>query len=142
MSLLDTIKDWLTPATPLSKEILHYHTSPDAEQQYRLHLRVEDGGHGLLIVNASTVLHLNQTATEYARLMVQGVEEDEIARQIAGRYRVTRARAQADLESLRERVLFLATTVDLDPVTYLDMERTAPFSAASSAPYRADLALT
>jgi MoaA/NifB/PqqE/SkfB family radical SAM enzyme len=142
MSLLERAKSWLTPVRPLSAEILHYQTPPDAAQQYRLHLRVEKDGRGLLVVNAATVLHLNQTATEYARLLIQGVQEDEAARAIARRYRVSRAQARADYQRLREHILTLSTTVDLCPVTYLDLERVEPFSAETSAPYRVDVALT
>jgi MoaA/NifB/PqqE/SkfB family radical SAM enzyme len=142
MSLLEKAKSWFTPVQPLSAEILHYQTPPDAAQQYRLHLRVEKDGHGLLVVNAATVLHLNQTATEYARLLIQGVQEDEAARTMARRYRVSRAQARADYQRLREHILTLSTTVDLCPVTYLDLERVEPFSAETSAPYRVDAALT
>jgi MoaA/NifB/PqqE/SkfB family radical SAM enzyme len=142
MSLREKLKSWFAPIEPLSKEILHFQTPPDADQQYRLHLRVEGDGRGLLVVNAATVLHLNQTAAEYARLLIQGVNEEEAARAIAKRYRVGRAQAEDDYRRLREHILTLATTVDLDPVTYLDMERVEPFSADTSAPYRVDLALT
>jgi MoaA/NifB/PqqE/SkfB family radical SAM enzyme len=142
MSLLDRAKSWFTPVPPLSREVLHYQTPPDATQQYRLHLRVEKDGRGLLVINAATVLHLNQTATEYARLLIQGVEEDEAVRTIARRYRVNRSQARADYRDLREHILTLATTVDLCPITYLGLERAEPFSAETSAPYRVDLALT
>ncbi len=142
MPLLDSFKSWFTPHRPLSKEIVHYQTPPDAEAQYRLHLRIEPDGRGLLVVNAATVLHLNQTATEYARLLIQGVDEETAANAIAKRYRVNKAQAREDYAQLRERVLTLATTVDLDPETYLGMDRAEPFSAETSAPYRADLALT
>jgi MoaA/NifB/PqqE/SkfB family radical SAM enzyme len=142
MSLLETVKSWFTPAKPLSKEILHYQTPPDAEDQYRLHLRVESDGRGLLVVNAATILHLNQTAAEYARLLIQETDEGDAARTIARRYRIGRAKAREDYLRLRDHVLTLATTTDLDPVTYLGMERAEPFSAETSAPYRVDLALT
>lgn len=142
MSIIDLLKSWFTPAKPLPKSILHYQTPPDAQQQYRLHLRVEEQGRGLLIVNASTVLHLNQTATEYARLLIEGVGEEEAARAMARRYRVSRARAREDYAQLRDHILMLATTPDLCPVTFLGLERAEPFSAETSAPYRADLALT
>jgi MoaA/NifB/PqqE/SkfB family radical SAM enzyme len=142
MPLLDSFKSWFTPPRPLSKEIVHYQTPPDAEAQYRLHLRIEPDGRGLLVVNAATVLHLNQTATEYARLLIQGVDEEAAANAIAKRYRVNKAQAREDYAQLRERVLTLATTVDLDPETYLGIDRAEPFSAETSAPYRADLALT
>ncbi|MBN1955376.1 MAG: radical SAM protein [Anaerolineae bacterium] len=142
MSMAEKVKSWFAPHKPLPPEMLHYQTPPDAPQQYRIHLRIEDDGRGLLIVNASTVLHLNQVAAEYARLMIQGASKDQAAHSVARRYHVSRDLAGEDYARLREHVLTLATTPDLCPVTYLDMERATPFSAATSAPYRADLALT
>ncbi len=142
MSLFDTLKSWFTPHKPLSKEIVHYQTPPDAEAQYRLHLRIEPDGRGLLVINAATVLHLNQTAAEYARLLIQGADEEEAVKTITKRYRVKEAQTREDYTQLRDHILTLATTVDLDPVTYLGMERAEPFSAETSAPYRVDLALT
>ena len=142
MSVIDTLKSWFAPFKPLPREMLQFQTPPDAGQQYRLHLRVEEDGRGLLIVNAATVLHLNQTATEYARLLIQETDEEEAARTLTRRYRVSRTQALDDYRRLRDHILTLATTVDLCPVTYLDLERVEPFSAETSAPYRVDLALT
>ena len=142
MSILDRVKSWFEPFKPLSRQVLHYQTPPDATQQYRLHLRVEGDGRGLLVVNAATVLHLNQTAAEYARFLIQGADEEDVARAMARRYRVGRDTARADYRRLRDHVVTLATSVDLCPVTYLDLERVEPFSAQTSAPYRVDLALT
>jgi MoaA/NifB/PqqE/SkfB family radical SAM enzyme len=142
MALIDKVRSWFAPFEPLEPETLHYQTPPDAEDQYRLHLRVERDGRGLLVINAATVLHLNQTATEYARLLVQGIDEDEVARTMARRYRVSRGRVRDDYVRLRDHIVTLATMVDLCPVTYLDMDRVEPFSMESSAPYRVDLALT
>jgi MoaA/NifB/PqqE/SkfB family radical SAM enzyme len=142
MPIFDTLKSWFTPHKPLAKEIVHYQTLPDAEAQYRLHLRIEPDGSGLLVINAATILHLNQTAAEYARLLIQSTDEEAAADAIAKRYRVKKAQAREDYAQLREHILTLATTVDLDPVTYLGMERAEPFSAETSAPYRTDLALT
>ena len=142
MSLLERLKLRFAPIEPLSQETLHYQTPPDAEQQYRLHLRVEQDGRGLLVINAATVLHLNQTAAEYARLLIQGANEEEAAARLARRYRVSRTQARADYSRLRDHILTLATTTDLCPVTYLGLERVEPFSAETSAPYRVDLALT
>ncbi|MBL7063993.1 MAG: radical SAM protein [Anaerolineae bacterium] len=142
MSLLERLKLRFAPIEPLSRETLHYQTPPDAEQQYRLHLRVEEDGRGLLVINAATVLHLNQTATEYARLLIQGAGEEEAAARLARRYRVSRSQARADYHRLHDHIFTLATSTDLCPVTYLDLERVEPFSAETSAPYRVDLALT
>jgi len=142
MPLREKLQSWFAPVKPLPRGMLHYQTPPDAAQQYRLHLRVEEDGRGLLIVNAATVLHLNQTAAEYARLLIQGAGEEEAARAMARRYRVGRAQARADYCRLRDHILTLATSVDLCPVTYLGLERVEPFSAETAAPYRVDLALT
>ncbi len=122
--------------------LLHYQTPPDAPQQYRLHLRREPDGRGLLVINAATVLHLNPTAAEYARMFLQGVDEEQAGREMTRRFRVRPAQARADYRRLRERILTLATAPDLCPVTYLEMGRAEPFSAETSAPYRVDLALT
>lgn len=128
--------------SPLAREMQHYQTPPDAAEQYRLHLRVEADGRGLLVVNAATVLHLNQTATEYARLIVRGISEQEAVRTITGRYRIGPAQARADYLRLRDQILTLATTTDVAPELYLEAERAEPFSVETAAPYRVDIALT
>lgn len=128
--------------SPLAREMRHYQTPPDAAEQYRLHLRIEGDGRGLLIVNAATVLHLNQTAAEHARLIIQGASEDEAVRTITRRYRVGPAQARADFRRLRDQILTLATTTDVAPELYLEAERTEPFSVETAAPYRVDIALT
>lgn len=142
MSLLEKLKSWFVPPQPLKQEMLHYQTPPDAAEQYRLHLRIEPDGRGLLVINATTVLHLNQTATEYARLLLREADEDQVVRTITRRYAVGPAQARADYRRLQDHILTVARTIDIDPVTYMDMERTDLFLADTSAPYRVDLALT
>lgn len=142
MPLWEKLRTLFTPARPLAPGIFHYQSPPDASPQYRLHLRIEPNGQGLLIINAATVLHLNQTATEYAYLLVQGVDEEQAVRTMTQRYRVDAERARSDFRDLKERILTLATSVDLAPDTYLDIEPTEAFSADTSAPYRVDIALT
>ncbi len=142
MTLWNRIRAWFTPPRPLEQEMLHYQTPADAAQQYRLHLRVEKDGQGLLIINAATVLHLNQTATEYARLLLKGADEEEAVRAITARYRIGPTEARADYRRLRDQVVTLASTTDISPDVYLEAERAEPFSAETSAPYRVDAALT
>jgi radical SAM protein with 4Fe4S-binding SPASM domain len=120
-----------------------YHTGPDAEQQFRLHLRVEKDGRGVLLINAAKVLHLNQTATEHARLVLEGTPSDAAARQIAERYQVSQATALADFEEMHDTIFSIAQAgEEVCPVTYMDVSRIEPMSAEISAPYRMDLALT
>jgi hypothetical protein len=141
-NILESINRLLTPVKPLSSGIYHYQAPPDAALPYRLHLRLEPDGTGILIVNASTILHLNQTASEYAYHMIVQTSEEKMVREITGRYRVKRLQALQDYQMLRERIQTLITTPDLDPETFLDFERTSPYTQEISAPYRLDCALT
>jgi hypothetical protein len=143
MNFLDQILNRIfKPAQPLPAGMHSYQTSPDAETPIRMHLRLDANGEGVLIVNASTVLHLNQTAAEFAYHMIQGSSEEEVARQVATRYRITREEALKDYTDLKQRLEIISTTKDLDPVTYLDFDRTDPYSKEISAPYRLDCAIT
>ena len=117
-------------------------TDSDGDQPERLHLRIERSHEGVLIVNASIVLHLNQTASEHSYWWIQGEEPEQAASVIAARYRVTKKQALQDHYDLREQVLTLSRTPDLDPVIYLDMNRTDPYEMQLTAPYRLDCALT
>jgi hypothetical protein len=131
-----------TPPPPLAAGTYHYQAPPEAEFPYRLHLRVEPDGDGVLILNASTVMHLNPTATECAYHLVKGTSDDEAAKSIATRYRVRVSQAKKDYRELKEHLLTLINTPDLDPVTYLNFDRFAPYSQPVSAPFRLDCALT
>ena len=142
MANLSWLKKWFTNEKPLSKGMYQYRTAPDAEERFRLHLRVEEDGHGTLVINAAKVLHLNQTAAEMAKLLIEEATPEVAARQIARRYRVSRQQAQADYLALQEKIFLLARTDEICPITYLDVQRIDPFQTPASAPYRMDLALT
>lgn len=141
-NFLATIRQRFAPLEPLSPGVYHYQAPAEAAFPYRLHLRLDPGGRGVLIVNAATVLHLNQTAAEYAYYLVQQVSEDEAARQVAKRYHVSWYQARQDFDNFKERLATLIEVPDLDPVTFLDFEREAPYSGDIAAPYRLDCALT
>jgi organic radical activating enzyme len=130
------------PAQPLEPGFYSYVAPPTHPFNYRLHLRVEPDGNGLLVVSASTVLHLNQTATEFAYHFIHLTPPDQVAEKISKRYRVSKKRAADDYAEFAKRIQALIETPDLDPVTYLDFDRTKPFTEKISAPYRLDCALT
>lgn len=141
-SLLRPFQRLFSGGRQIPAGIYHYQSPPNDPRNYRLHLRMEEHGGGVLIVNAATVLHLNQTAAEYAYYLVQNAPPDEVARQMAARYNVSQAEARRDYLDLAERIQLLVSTPDLDPVTYLDFDRQQPFSGELTAPYRLDCALT
>lgn len=143
---MTTIREYLrrrfAPVRPLLAGVYHYIAPPDDPRNYRLHLRLESDGNGLLIVNAATVLHLNQTAAEYAYHLVQRTPEEQIVRSMGERYRVRRAQALQDYRDFADRLDTLINTPDLDPVEFLGFDRRLPYSGEISAPYRLDCALT
>lgn len=141
----ETLKQSFFPgqkAEPLPPGIYHYQAPEENPLNYRLHLRLEEGGTGLLIINAATVLHLNQTAAEYAYHIVQQTPIEEAVESIQQRYDVSRTDVLNDFSNLQEQIQTLIELPDLDPVTYMDMERHTPYSDAITAPYRLDCAIT
>jgi hypothetical protein len=140
--LVDSVRTYFSKTQPLPAGLYHYQAPPDAELPYRMHLRLEPDGRGLLVVNASTVLHLNNSAAEYAYYLVQGLSAEAASRAMSKRYRVSRAQAQQDFVALSDRIKTLLSTQGMDPEIYLDFGRQDPYSAQVSAPYRLDCALT
>jgi hypothetical protein len=138
----DTVRHIFVNHKPLPAGIYDYRTPPDAPAAYRLHLRLEADGTGILIINAKTVLHLNPTAAEYAYYLVKGMPEKEVIGELTRRYRVSKTIAAEDFHNLRERVETLIHTPEVDPETFMDFERRDPYTTALSAPYRLDCALT
>jgi hypothetical protein len=141
-SLINNITQLFKAADPIPAGVYHYQSPPTTELQYRLHLRVDENGEGLLIINASTILHLNQTATEYAYHLIQKTPPSKVARIISNRYRIDRNQARLDYSEVKQKVHALLEIPDLDPVSFLDISREDPYSGASTAPYRLDCALT
>jgi organic radical activating enzyme len=139
MKIFNRLADQFKAIRPLPEGLYHMQA---AEKPLRIHLRLRKDGSGLLILNASTVLHLNPTATEYAYHYIKGTAPTEAAKQIASRYRVPRGQALEDYNDFSDRLQTLIETPDLDPVSFLDFERVAPHSADLTAPLRLDCALT
>jgi hypothetical protein len=141
-ALIKSLRNRFRTINTLPAGMYHFESPPDSTVPYRLHLRLENDGSGILILNASTVLHLNQTAAECAHQWVKGSTPEAAARVIASRYRVNRKQALQDYRDFVARVETLLQTTDLDPVTYLDFDRQDPYPKDVSAPYRLDCALT
>jgi len=142
MNIFSRIAELFTPVKSLPEGLYHLQSSAEDEKPYRMHLRLQKGGTGILILNASTVLQLNPTAAEYAFHLIKGSEAMEAARAIAARYRISKSQALADYDDFIERILSLLHTPDLDPVSVLNFDQAQPNSASLTAPLRLDCALT
>ena len=141
MKIINRLADRFSKVQPLPVGTHHLQTTQD-EKPYRLHLRLRNDGSGLLILNASTVLHLNPTAAEYAFHFIKGTAPEAAAKQISTRYRISKVLALEDYVDFVDRLHTLIATPDLDPVSFLDFELVAPHSADLTAPLRLDCALT
>jgi organic radical activating enzyme len=143
MNIIQRLKEIFFPKIdPLPVGMYHYQSPMEDEANFRYHLRLEPDGTGLLILNASTVLHLNQTAAEFAYYMSQSEDQETIAAAVAKRYHVTKETAMNDYQRFHEQINLMVNTVDLDPVTFFGFDRINPYSAKISAPYRMDIAVT
>ncbi|RJQ43877.1 MAG: radical SAM protein [Anaerolineaceae bacterium] len=138
----EKIDKLLEPVKPVPVGSYQFQGKKDSQAPYRLNLRVEPNGEGILIINASTVLHLNRTAAEYAYHLVQQTPIDQAAQEIAEKYEISIEDAKHDFADFSEHLNTVIHTPDLDPITYLDLERVEPYSKKLSAPYRLDCALT
>lgn len=107
-----------------------------------LQLRVEPDRNGLLIINANTVLFLNETSTAYAYFLMQGLTTEEVVSKIRGIFRVKERLARLDYEKLVYTISTLAQTEEVDPISFLDLKKIEPFSQEYSAPLRVDLSVT
>lgn len=135
------LEDRLSASDALAPGLYHYQRGGQYDGT-RFHLRVEPDGGGILVIDAQKVLHLNPTATEYAKLILDDADEDAAVRRIKSRYRVSTPTALGDYLSLKQTIDTLETEKDVCPIAYLDVERIEPFQTPSSAPYRMDFALT
>jgi radical SAM protein with 4Fe4S-binding SPASM domain len=107
-----------------------------------LQLRIEPDERGVMVINANTILHLNETASAYAYFFMQGMSEDEVAKKIRSIFRVSPKKAAQDYDKLIYTISTLAKTEKICPVSFLDVEKEEPFSYAYNAPVRMDMALT
>jgi len=121
--------------------LYHYTRETDFEKS-RIHLRIDADGHGTLIVNANSVMHLNPTAALMAYLLLEEIEEKNAVKTIQKHYHVSAGQARDDLSAFRLQFSELIHPDGACPVHELELESLMPFSARPSAPYRMDLAVT
>ncbi len=143
MKQLENLREHFFPKIrKLPSGFFPYQSPPEVNPPYRLQLRLEQDGSGILVINARTVLHLNQTAAEMAYHLVRNDSMETTAKEISKRYNVPQRQAVDDAKDFQERIQAMILTPTLDPVTFLDFDRVDPYSKELSAPYRLDCALT
>lgn len=135
-----------------AKFIKHQHTMPspglyhyeyhEVGERSRVHLRIDPDDHGLLLVNANRVLHLNPTATLMAYLTLEKIPKESALKTLGKAYEVTADQIEYDYAQFTTQLAELIRPFGACPLHELDIETVLPFSARPSAPYRMDLAVT
>ncbi|HSV85295.1 MAG TPA: PqqD family peptide modification chaperone [Levilinea sp.] len=126
---------------PPAPGIYHY-PRQHGNSKVRLHLRVEPGGHAILIVNASRMYHFNPTAAFMTYLLLEGIALDQAVAACTTTFNVSTSQARQDFSAFSVQLDDMIAPDGGCPVCDLNLEVTAPFSDRPSAPYRMDLALT
>jgi radical SAM protein with 4Fe4S-binding SPASM domain len=130
------------PALSLPTPGLYHYQRLELGERSRVHLRLDPDGSGLLLVNASRVVHLNPTAAFMAYLYLEDTPEVQALRTLTRTYAVPTGQARQDYGQVVTQVGGLIRPDGACPLHDLEVETIRPFSARPSAPYRMDLALT
>jgi radical SAM protein with 4Fe4S-binding SPASM domain len=141
VSLREKLAELLAPPQGVAPGMYHYRRDLGGREM-RLHLRVDPDRRGLLVVNASGVLHLNATATEIMKRVLDGRDEKRAVDEVRRIYNASAEEVRRDYAHIRSVIRDLETSEDSCPVMSVDLPFVQPFGRPVSAPYRADLALT
>jgi len=109
----------------------------------RIHLREEPDGSGLMIVDASVIVHVNATALAIARAILDGEDVKGAQKRLRRMFRgVKRDQVERDYDKVHSVIFPKRHEEDECPWQDLASGEIEPFAAGVSAPYRADLAIT
>jgi radical SAM protein with 4Fe4S-binding SPASM domain len=126
---------------PPRSGIFHYDYQEQGERS-RVHLRIDPDGSGLLLVNASRIMHLNPTAAVMAYLILQKTPQESAISSLSKAFNAPLEQILADYTQTANQLHELIKPDGACPIHELDLEVLPPFTARPSAPYRMDLALT
>lgn len=141
MNIFDSLRKKSGAAQPNEAGLFVFRRQT-ANEQSRIHLRVDPDGSGLLLVNANRVMHLNPSAALMARLALSKVTKKQAIKTLQKQFAVAPERIITDYQQFCEQLEELVRPDAACPIHDLQLETIPPFSSAPSAPYRMDLALT
>lgn len=121
--------------------IYHFEQQKDHSKN-RIHLRVENDGNGLLLVNAARAYHLNPSATAIAYWQLSEHSEIEILNSLSNYFEIEDDQLVDDAKSFLAQMEVITDPDESCPLCELDLDMDLPFSHTPSAPYRMDIALT
>ncbi|MDO9085966.1 MAG: radical SAM protein [Anaerolineaceae bacterium] len=120
-----------------------YHFDQQKEHsKNRIHLRVEEDGNGLLLVNAARAYHLNPSAVAMAFWSLSGRSETEIMTALKKNFEIGHNQLVEDASSFLSQMAVITDPDEGCPMCELDLDMDLPFSHTPSSPYRMDIAIT
>jgi len=108
------------------KSGLYHYVRETEQEKSRIHLRIDPDEHGTLIVNASSVMHLNPTAAYMAWLTLEAKTEEAKVHALTARYAVSKKQAQNDLSAFLIQFEELIRPDGACPVHELELESSCP----------------
>lgn len=130
---------------PPTRGMYTYRVMSESEGRHiRIHLRIEDNGAGVLFVDVTDVVHLNATATEMAKLALDGVPIEHAQSALLSRYGTEdRGRIAQELLDIYAMIESFSNPGDECPTCAVSgLDRMPLFSIRARAPYKVDLAIT
>lgn len=121
---------------------LYHYQKEDQQSKTRIHLRIDPDGCGTLVINASSILHLNPTAAYIAYFYLEGRSGEEIRNLLTQIYQLSPETADQDIQLITGDLESFFNANGKPVNTYSGVEINAPYSLHPSAPYRMDLAIT
>ncbi|MFQ6131807.1 MAG: radical SAM protein [Armatimonadota bacterium] len=122
---------------------LYAYPLEDDNGSRRLHLRAHNDGSGVLFVDVSDVVHLTPLATDIARMVLDGMTQDQVRTLLRSWYPdAPEADLRRDVAALDTIITSLKRPGQGCPTCLPELERVPLFSRRPQAPYKADLALT
>jgi radical SAM protein with 4Fe4S-binding SPASM domain len=128
-------------ALSIDQGIYHFDFQQNSERS-RVHLRIDPDGSGLLLVNASRVMHLNPTAVQMAYQILSKIPQEDAIRSLSKLYNASIEDLTNDYTQVANQISELIKPDGACPIHDLNLEVIPPFSTQPAAPYRMDLALT
>ena len=141
-AILDILTRIKKPSPPPLQPGLYDYRFETTGERSHVHLRCEPDDSGVLMVNASRVFHLNQSATFMAHLALQNTPVSQAVYHLKNKYKIQHQRVEDDYAQFVNQLTELIRPDGVCPIHELDLDVNPPFHKVPSAPYRMDLALT
>jgi radical SAM protein with 4Fe4S-binding SPASM domain len=136
-----SLSSFFSRPAPIKPDLYTYHFSDSRGYSRRVHLRIEPDGKGVLFLDVTDAIHLNQTAALIAQWALQGTAEkkaiDRLKAAYSGHQQITQ-----DVTGVYKLIRHVTTQAGCSTCGVDFLERKAVFSTRANAPYKADIALT